>query len=1119
MSVPWPESGKEYVLRTRQLLLLLTLLLICGTTQAQETDPALLEVAGVTLRLRSGPSTDDAILDTLRPGAALELLQRGEQWSQVRRQDGLTGWAYNDYLLPWDERNRPDARRRVGERRLFRVRDEMSGRLVTVDAELRAVSDHSYIYSFARGAGSHMPAEDSLNWLARQFDEQVYQQSLELWDIDNPPAIGDDARVVILIVTGFSDDSITIGWYAKRRDLPQESWPGGTGFIGINLARTGASVYRDIAVETLAHEFRHLLHDQTGGNQVGWVDEGLAEFSAATLGLSEEYWRDYIASSFLKRPRTQLNLNRFPDYGASLLFMTYIHERLGLGILREFASRPEQGLAALDAVLAERDLAMRADDFFADWVLANYLLDTQRNGGRYGHRLMGNGLTPPPPRSHVRKLPAGLREATTPYSADYFELPLPDDEAGQLLLDFRLAAPSPQDAWVQLVQVLPERIDVQRFRASDFRDRPILSSLVQQPERVFLAISPFTTSVRNRTLPVHYSLALRETADVMHDQAQVATVLNVRSEPQIADNILGKLRRCSAVRVLERGGEWSKVLGSDGLTGWSHNDFLMHLNMLGSSAFAGSCAALTRAAGDGNPGAVQRLLAAGHSVNGVDTWGRTALHEAAFWGHDAIIDRLLQAGADVHVRDMAGRSALDDALASGNASGLLLDAVGSGLDLSSPASRPLMIAAAAHGNTSLLDKLLDREHDVNWQNEQGQTALAAAASQGQESTLKLLLEAGANTQWQDQYGRTPLMQAAANGQVGTLALLNRAGGNVNQQNQQGHTALILAAANGHANTVAWLLLGSDAAVHHTLLNNGRNALHLASAAGHDDVVAQLLLTDLDIGAKDADGQTALQLAKAVGKRKAAELLHAAGMANETNAVSATTAQQSLQVNPAVFLAAARSGDLAEVDRLVRSGIWLNLVDNQGRTALTLASMAGQRAVVLRLLRAGADPAFARGKAIRHALHAGHDDISTMLLLAYGQHFGFEAWYALSWAAEFGRSDIARLLIDLCREQRFCVDFRRQNPDFKTPLHYAARSGNAEIVDMLLDANADPNARDLHGTVPLYFAVWHEHVDIVQSLLDAGASPNTGSTNWLLAACRKTGNETILRMLLKAGARG
>ena len=50
-----------------RLLLVLCLLFVTAAAHAQEAEPAWLEVAGVTLRLRSGPSTDDAIIDTVAP--------------------------------------------------------------------------------------------------------------------------------------------------------------------------------------------------------------------------------------------------------------------------------------------------------------------------------------------------------------------------------------------------------------------------------------------------------------------------------------------------------------------------------------------------------------------------------------------------------------------------------------------------------------------------------------------------------------------------------------------------------------------------------------------------------------------------------------------------------------------------------------------------------------------------------------------------------------------------------------------------------------------------------------------------------------------------------------------
>ena len=85
----------------------------------------------------------------------------------------------------------------------------------------------------------------------------------------------------------------------------------------------------------------------------------------------------------------------------------------------------------------------------------------------------------------IRQLPAGLRDSSYPYTAKYYELPLTPESGShdQLLLDFRLQAPQPQDAWIQFVQVLPNRIVVQRFRASEYRDRPIRGNPVAKRPR------------------------------------------------------------------------------------------------------------------------------------------------------------------------------------------------------------------------------------------------------------------------------------------------------------------------------------------------------------------------------------------------------------------------------------------------------------------------------------------------------------------------------------------------------------------------------------------------------------------------------------------------------------
>ncbi|MCY3945094.1 MAG: ankyrin repeat domain-containing protein [Anaerolineaceae bacterium] len=1084
-----------------RLLLALFLLILTSAAQAQEVEPVWLEVADVALRLREGPSTDDDIITQLTPREAVVLLERGEGWSQVRRQDGLTGWAHNDYLLPWDERNRPDTWRRVGDRRLFRLYGGQNRY-----ADLRVVSDHSYIYSIARFADNIVPTEQDLQELGKVFDQRIYQQSLDLWGVDDPPDIGGDERIVILFASGFYPDGNPAGWYSGRDALPHETDLSGMGYLGLApLPGRDSNARFHVPYFVLAHEFGHLLHHHVGGgNNSRWVQESLATFTAHFLMNEHDLAGDERGwvSGASSPPSTQLNREGY-DY-PGYLFMIYLYERLGAGMLRDFAAHSQRGLAALDDLLADRAEGMDADTFFADWVLGNYLLDTRREGGRYGYRMLDRSdIALPAPSNRIRQLPVGIRDSAAPYSANYHELPLPQGRAttDRLLLDFRLGAPAPQDAWLQLVQVLPERIDVQRFRASEHRNHPVPVSLEKRPQRVFVAISPFTASARQRTRPVSYSLAIRQLPAQEEPRAQVTATLNLRSNPEIADNVLAKLQPCSLVQVLQRAGDWSQVLTADGLSGWSHNDFLFHLDAPSAGASPNSCALLTRAAHDGDLAAVQGLLAAGANVNADDAFGRSALHEAAFWGHERILDHLLRAGADVEARDAAGRTPLDEVILSGDAESiLLLIEAGTGLDLSDPAFRPLMIDAAATGNNDLLDKILASNHDVNWRDADGRTALAAAAESGQFATLKHLIALGADVQLTDKAGRTPLMLAAARGQAGMLRELLKAGADVNRHDHAGDSALTLAAANGQATGVAGLLLVTEVRypalqvtpvdIHHSRPDSGRNALHLAAAAGHADVVAMLLLGDADSDAQDAQGLTARQLAMAAGHDQVVTYLN---MAETENPPGAPSPRQNIDLGPDM-LASSLRGDLAKVERLLGDGAPVQVFDSEGLTPLMLAARGGHRDVALRLLLAGAHPDTRENTgwdepALFYTIRDGHDDITAMLLLADALPAAARTiprMSALMWAADFGREDIVHLLLTLRGSRRLNV-----------------------------------NGREYSGWTPLFPAVANEHANIVRTLLAAGADPNLRpffpNSPSVMDFARSRGNREIIDMLLAAGA--
>jgi SH3 domain protein len=52
------------------------------------------------ITLRSGPSTDNKILAVLQSGQTVEVVQPGEEWTQVRMSNGKEGWALSRYLTP-----------------------------------------------------------------------------------------------------------------------------------------------------------------------------------------------------------------------------------------------------------------------------------------------------------------------------------------------------------------------------------------------------------------------------------------------------------------------------------------------------------------------------------------------------------------------------------------------------------------------------------------------------------------------------------------------------------------------------------------------------------------------------------------------------------------------------------------------------------------------------------------------------------------------------------------------------------------------------------------------------------------------------------------------------------
>ncbi|HJT88544.1 MAG TPA: ankyrin repeat domain-containing protein [Bryobacteraceae bacterium] len=471
---------------------------------------------------------------------------------------------------------------------------------------------------------------------------------------------------------------------------------------------------------------------------------------------------------------------------------------------------------------------------------------------------------------------------------------------------------------------------------------------------------------------------------------------------------------------------------------------------------------LIQAVKQGDTASVRALLARHADVNATEADGSTALHWAAQRDSLPLVELLLEAGANA-------RAATEYNIT------------------------PLSLACT-NGDAAIIERLLKAGADPNGTSEKGQTALMTAALTGKVDAVKILLAHGANPNAVEPHkGQTALMWAASEGNAAAAEMLIEFGAGVKARSASGFTPLLFAVRNGHIDVVKALLAHganvNDAAPDST------SALNMAVVNAYFELASVLLDHGADPNAPDPRGSALHTIA---WLRKPGSD-GAAGVGNTPHAPPLPTgnmtalelARRLLEhgANPNIRVSWKekvfdKEGGTVKNPPLIQLG--RHFLSYVGATPLYIAAQNGDAEYMRLLADHGADPKMPTRYGITPLMAAA--GLGTWEGETPGPFTGVseaERLEAVKLALELGNDINARAdfggypmigtaqntLLQYPQNMDDLLDLGVGDPRWSgcTALHGAVTSGQASIVQFLVDHGAQVDAKNKLGWTPLMLA--------------------------------------------------
>ena len=231
--------------------------------------------------------------------------------------------------------------------------------------------------------------QDDAEKLIDTFETKIYPTDREFFGSEWTPGVDGDPHIYIVYARNLG--SMVAGFFSPGDEYPPEisEYSNAHETFYIDSSQGLAVNY---TYGTLAHEFQHMILWYQDMNESSFLNEGFAELATFLNGY------DTGGNDYYYTIDPDINLtdwlgeagDNYAHYGANFLFVTYFLDRFGEQATKTLVHDQQNSLESVDNVLGQLNISdplsgqpIRADDFFLDWTIANYLQDPSVSDGRY----------------------------------------------------------------------------------------------------------------------------------------------------------------------------------------------------------------------------------------------------------------------------------------------------------------------------------------------------------------------------------------------------------------------------------------------------------------------------------------------------------------------------------------------------------------------------------------------------------------------------------------------------------------------------------------------------------------------------------------------------------------